>query len=287
MCIRDRSRATEWTPVLTGPIAILSQPTAANTSILYNLTSNPCRPEVATGPVDTTWQASCDNTWYTADQIVDWSTVKSFKVLAFQNNEIWGAAEQIILDAPMLAPIDAPDSTKDPLDLSIAWNSIAHREFKRNADGTTARLLAAEPLKVGIIVPFRGVSVGDYVWLDSNRDGLQSAGEAPIAGVKVELKDASGAVVQTTTTNAAGYYSFQYLDASTEYTIVFTAPTGKLFTLENASGDTSNDPTSDNGSAPLDGTTGGDSDAIKAADGLTGSVTFTTPADGKLSLIHI
>ena len=274
------SRSTEWSPVLNGPIAIENQPSAAATEVLYNLTSNPCRPELATGGADANWQSTCDNTWLTAAQISDWSAVKSFKVLAYQTvASRWLPAEQIILSAPMLAPIDAPDSSKDPLDLSIAWNSIAHREFKINADDTTARLLAAEPLKVGIIVPFPGVSVGDYVWLDSNRDGYQSAGEKPIAGVKVELKDASGAVVQTTTTDALGYYSFQYLDAGKEYTIIFTAPTDMTFTTPDKLG-TTNDPIDDNGSTPLNGTTGGDSDAIPSADGLTGSVTFTTPTDG-------
>ena len=103
---------------------------------MYNLTSNPCRPEVAQGDVDWDWQGgACDNTWYTATQIADatvvpggWSAVKSFKVLAFQATSPaaqWLGGEQIILNAPMLAPLDAPDSTKaDPangiaLDLSI------------------------------------------------------------------------------------------------------------------------------------------------------------------------
>ena len=278
--LSTQSRATEWVPVLTGPLTVESQPATAGTQILYNLTTNPCRPELATGASDATWQASCDNTWYTAAQISDWSTVKSFKVVAFQNGAVWDAAQQIILQAPMLAPTTAPDSIKSPLDLSIAWNSIAHREFKINSDGTTARLLAAEPLKVGIIVPFAGVSVGDYVWMDSNRDGVQSPGELPIKDVKVELLDASGAVVQTTTTDASGYYSFQYLDKSAQYTIRFTAPTGLLFTKTNAGGVTSNDPVADNGSTALDGTTGGDSDAVVSTDGLTGSVTFTSPATG-------
>lgn len=91
--LRNSPRSTEWTPVLTGPIATLSEPAAADTEILYNLTSNPCRPEgVAQGDVDWDWQGgACDNTWYTATQIADatvvpggWSAVKSFKVLAFQ-----------------------------------------------------------------------------------------------------------------------------------------------------------------------------------------------------------
>jgi uncharacterized repeat protein (TIGR01451 family)/fimbrial isopeptide formation D2 family protein/LPXTG-motif cell wall-anchored protein len=302
--LRNSPRSTEWTPVLTGPIATLSEPAAADTEILYNLTSNPCRPEVAQGDVDWDWQGgACDNTWYTATQIADatvvpggWSAVKSFKVLAFQATSPaaqWLGGEQIILNAPMLAPLDAPDSTKaDPangiaLDLSIAWNSIAHREFSLSTDGSTSRLLASEPLKVGIIVPFKGVSVGDYVWYDADRDGFQSPDEDAIPNVRVELLDANNNVVQETTTDANGYYSFQYLTPGAPYTIKFYAPADLadptkllVFTTENKSGNTSNDPVTDNGTVPLDGTTGGDSDAIPAADGLTGSVTFTAPLSG-------
>ena len=36
------------------------------------------------------------------------------------------------------------------------------------------------------------VSVGNYVWLDVNRDGLQSEGEPVVAGVTVNLLDAEG-----------------------------------------------------------------------------------------------
>ena len=148
-------------------------------------------------------------------------------------------------------------------------------------------MLASEPLKVGIIVPFKGVSVGDYVWYDADRDGFQSPDEDAIPNVRVELLDANNNVVQETTTDANGYYSFQYLTPGAPYTIKFYAPADLadptkllVFTTENKSGNTSNDPVTDNGTVPLDGTTGGDSDAIPAADGLTGSVTF-------LSLIHI
>ena len=279
--LSTQQRATEWVPVLTGPLTIENEPADADTTILYNLTTNPCRPELATGAADATWQATCDNTWLSAAQVSDWSTVKSFKILAYQSaGARWLPVEQILLQAPMLAPTTAPDSTRSPLDLSIAWNSVAHREFKINADNSTARQLAAEPLKVGIIVPFSGISVGDYVWLDANRDGLQSPGESPIRDVVVELLDSSGVVVQSTTTDANGYYSFQYLDRSTSYTIRFTAPAGLVFTKTDAGGVTTNDPVADNGTAALDGTTGGDSDATPAADGLTGSVTFTTPATG-------
>ena len=36
------------------------------------------------------------------------------------------------------------------------------------------------------------VSIGDYVWWDTNRDGLQTEGELPIPGITVNLLDAEG-----------------------------------------------------------------------------------------------
>ena len=295
-------RDTVWDPVLTGPVTLdpATVPTGANPVIMYSLSYDPCRPELAQGTPGTNWQgAACtdpvggtnvQNTWYTAAQITDWSTVKSFKISMFTGQTdlalAWQPFDEIVAHAPMQAPATAPESTQSPLSLSAAWNSIAHQEARLNSDGTTNPLLAAAPRKVGIIVPFPGVSVGDYVWFDQNHDGLQSPGETPIEGVTVTLKDASGAVVKTTTTDANGYYSFLYLTPSTQYTVEFTAPTGMTFTTPNASGVTSNDPIADNGTTALNGTTGGDSDAIPSTDGLLGSVTFTSPAkDGSLNEI--
>lgn len=64
------------------------------------------------------------------------------------------------------------------------------------------------------------VQLGDYVWLDtanSSHDinGIQNADESGIANVTVELLDAGGNVIDTTTTNSTGYYLFDNLPAGT------------------------------------------------------------------------
>ena len=110
------------------------------------------------------------------------------------------------------------------------------------------------------------VSVGDYVWLDVNRDGLQTTGEPGIPGVTVKLLK-GGAVIATTTTDASGYYGFGNLDPSTAYTVQFVVPTGSTVTTKDAGGDSSNSPTADLT----------DSDA--AADGLVPFVTTATGAN--------
>lgn len=264
--LSSQARGTEWSPVLTGAVQVLDRPEDANVTVLYNLSTNPCRPEVAQGSADANWQTSCDNTWYTAAQVSDWSEVKSFKVSSFADGKAWKPMEEILLQADMQAPATALPSKFDPLDLSAAWNSVAHRVYRLNVDKTKARLLAAEPRKVGIIVPFEGVSIGDYVWYDVDRDGIQDADELPAEKVTVTLYDANGALVGSTETNADGYYYFQYLKEGKEYSLTFTPPSGYKFTSQNALSDSTNSPTGDV------------TDSDVNADGV---VTFTTPLDGK------
>jgi uncharacterized repeat protein (TIGR01451 family)/LPXTG-motif cell wall-anchored protein len=52
------------------------------------------------------------------------------------------------------------------------------------------------------------VEIGDRVWMDADADGVQDAGEAPIAGVTVRLFDAAGALVASAVTDAQGDYVF-------------------------------------------------------------------------------
>jgi len=75
-------------------------------------------------------------------------------------------------------------------------------------------------------------SIGDYVWIDINGDGVQDPGEQPIENVTVTLVgdvDGDGIdEIATTTTDADGLYLFDYLPAG-DYTITVdnsTLPAG-------------------------------------------------------------
>ncbi|MGL5828887.1 MAG: SdrD B-like domain-containing protein, partial [Angustibacter sp.] len=107
------------------------------------------------------------------------------------------------------------------------------------------------------------VSVGDYVWQDNDRDGVQDSGEPPVKDVVVTLKDAAGVTVATTTTDANGFYSFVDLKSGLDYTVVFTAPANTTLTLKEDAA----------------GTEATDSDA----DPATGEAPFTAPATGSNS----
>src|SRR5206468_1175393 len=65
-------------------------------------------------------------------------------------------------------------------------------------------------------------SAGDRVWLDTNADGNQDAGEPGINGVTVQLLNAANTVVATTTTSGNGNYTFANLAAGT-YTVKIVA----------------------------------------------------------------
>ena len=73
--------------------------------------------------------------------------------------------------------------------------------------------------------------IGNTVWMDTNRDGLITAGETGVAGVTVDLLDGTGSVLATTTTNATGGYQFTGLNAGV-YEVKFVAPTGDQFTTQ-------------------------------------------------------
>jgi uncharacterized repeat protein (TIGR01451 family) len=87
-------------------------------------------------------------------------------------------------------------------------------------------------------------TLGDRVWLDRDKDGIQDANEAGVGHVGVTLLDAGGGVLATTTTDVFGNYLFSNLDPGT-YGLEFNkaaAATGAIsvakypWTQQNAGG---------------------------------------------------
>ena len=64
--------------------------------------------------------------------------------------------------------------------------------------------------------------IGDRVWSDQDGDGIQDVGEAGLAGVTLTLRDASGSIVDTTTSDADGDYHFTGVPFDEDYTVTVT-----------------------------------------------------------------
>lgn len=79
--------------------------------------------------------------------------------------------------------------------------------------------------------------IGDFVWEDLNGNGRQDAGEPGIVGVAVNLLDATGNILATTTTGAGGDYAFSNLVSSDifgDYRVSFVAPVGMVLTAQDS-----------------------------------------------------
>ncbi|MFZ1452251.1 MAG: SdrD B-like domain-containing protein, partial [Ferruginibacter sp.] len=91
-------------------------------------------------------------------------------------------------------------------------------------------------------------ALGNYVWMDSNGDGVQTAGELPVAGVTVSLfrpgfgldgiaGNADDALpVASMITDQNGQYLFENLFPGTYQVAFTTLPSGILFTQQDAGG---------------------------------------------------
>ncbi|MGL5043086.1 MAG: SdrD B-like domain-containing protein, partial [Culicoidibacterales bacterium] len=97
------------------------------------------------------------------------------------------------------------------------------------------------------IIPKRA-SIGNYVWLDSNKDGLQNEGEQPLANIEVNLYttiNKTKTLVATKQTDANGQYLFDNLFPSPKYIVEFIAPREYDITATNSGGSGNNSIDSD------------------------------------------
>ncbi|MFD0674071.1 SdrD B-like domain-containing protein [Cohnella sp. GCM10027633] len=122
----------------------------------------------------------------------------------------------------------------------------ATRDSDAGADGKSdvVALMGGEDMTIDAgLVPLG--SIGDYVWIDADRDGKQSASEIGMNGVEVKLYDKNGTELAATTTanvslTGPGYYAFKNLTHG-EYEVRFSLPEGYAFTKRGSSAAAGND----------------------------------------------
>ena len=78
-------------------------------------------------------------------------------------------------------------------------------------------------------------ALGDTVWLDLNKDGIQDPNEPGIPNVMVNLLDCDGNVLRVAYTDSAGRYLFADLNAGA-YRVKFVLPNGYVFSLRDQGG---------------------------------------------------
>ncbi|MES2719001.1 MAG: SdrD B-like domain-containing protein, partial [Pseudomonadota bacterium] len=102
-----------------------------------------------------------------------------------------------------------------------------------------------------LIIQLQNAKLGNFVWEDIDRDGVQDANEAGVDRVVVELYDGTGKFIASTITGddfstavvEKGYYQFAGLKAG-DYQVKFIAPS-YAFTVQDANGNTTDAADSD------------------------------------------
>ena len=122
----------------------------------------------------------------------------------------------------------------DGIDPTEEDGGVASRLFNVTAGGS---LLAGPDASFGFTPE---ASVGDTVFRDNDRDGVQDSGEPGIADVTVKLYDESGEVIRETTTDADGVYIFKSLTPG-DYSVEFETPDGLEPSPKQAGSDTALD----------------------------------------------
>ena len=137
--------------------------------------------------------------------------------------------------------VSVVDPTSGPLAGTKPTEAYTGR-YKTTADVTIAEATGSViDVNFGFVKP---ASVGDYTWMDVNRDGIQDADEPALPGVTVTLTyedgsavtDASGNPVAAVTTDANGKYKFENLLPG-GYKVSFQAPAGYEATTSDAGTD--------------------------------------------------
>ncbi|WP_047524705.1 isopeptide-forming domain-containing fimbrial protein [Microbacterium sp. ZOR0019] len=231
------ARGTEWAPRFA---SVTSLPSGA--SVEFSMSTNPCRPELFHGLSGQPLPAGCDDDW-TGSVPSDPADVTALRIVI---PEVTPSADPTFVEFQMHAPrlTGAEDlAFTDPA--AVANNNVAWHTYRATSDGDVQSLPAAEAPAVS--VRRAAGQIGDRVWLDANRDGVQDADEKGIEGITVELRDADGNPVLDadgepirTVTDENGEYRFTV--PLGEWSVAFVdAPAKYDLTVPSASGDDKTD----------------------------------------------
>jgi len=121
-------------------------------------------------------------------------------------------------------PQEGSDSTKDsnPIETMIQEGGVLDGLEVAKADVTLEAGEQDDTIDMGLVYACTG-KIGDYVWIDSNKNGLFDTGEKGLDGVIVRLYNDQGVLKEEYVTHDGGYYIFEHLCAG-EYVVEFILP---------------------------------------------------------------
>jgi serine-aspartate repeat-containing protein C/D/E len=138
-----------------------------------------------------------------------------------------------------LVPVPASDtyaSFVTTVDVSTSSQTVRLGVAPRPAPTVAATAPTVGPPPTVASRPPR-FAVGDRVWRDLNRSGVQDPSEPPAAKVSVQLVGLDGEIVDSTVSAASGRYLFDNLPAGS-YTVRFAGvPSGSRLTTAGSGGD--------------------------------------------------
>ncbi|MBK9270892.1 MAG: gliding motility-associated C-terminal domain-containing protein [Saprospiraceae bacterium] len=119
----------------------------------------------------------------------------------------------------MMDPANIWSNGWSQIDNSLGTKRLNYNLFtgERGTFGKSSGLGDIEILNGSSTQEGIGVSIGNYIWLDRDADGLQDPGEDPIIGLPVLLLDSTGTLVSESVTDISGLYLFKSLFPSSQY----------------------------------------------------------------------
>ncbi len=226
-------RFSEWQPTLAEAVST----GIAQLDVEYTTVSNPCRDDLS-GSNPTPFPTGCNTASWSATPPADITDVTALR-FDYGNTRL-AQNDSLVVSFSMRSPVDGLPDT------SIAWNSFAYAA--RNWEDFTD-LLPAEPIKVGIeLRPGNNPIVGDFVWEDTEPNGIQDVGEVGLDGIRVELyhdvdndgvPEPSGpdTLELWTVTAAGGKYLFSDFDYGRYFIVFSDIPTGYVPTHQDIGSD--------------------------------------------------
>ncbi len=123
---------------------------------------------------------------------------------------------------------------------STMEGNVNGRIYTKSVANANRSITLAAPDEGGYNTADLPYALGDLVWNDTNRNGIQDEGESGIPNVKVSLFDDKGQIIATTTTNDKGQYYFSKVYNGT-YKVKFETPEGFVSTKKAGTSDESKD----------------------------------------------